>query len=275
MQQIRGEGFAVSARLEGAMTAGLEAMGAEAVEVIVTDAFDRTVRHLTGSITYRSDNRGTGGVVAKTLRLENRQVIVVNGPMLANHLDPTRALAHEAGHVLIYRRNETHEQWMQLIDSQGDYTLFSRGALALVDARIERSVIGLGFEPEGWVDPAELREALQKISRTVRAARQTGEVPPAVSDVFALLTTILGYLGGAAVAGIQLPLLELGDAERQLWDECVRPTWDMRTELYASVPTATEPSHHRWIDAFLQCRDLERQLLFDAGFQMHPDGRVG
>ena len=274
MQKIRGVGFTLSTVFEAALAAGLDAMDADGVDVIVTSSFDETVRELTGSSGYNSTDRGTGGVPARTLQLRAGEVVVVNGPLATDEgLDPTRLMAHEAGHVLIYRRGDTsHRIWMSRIESQGDYTLYARGALALEEARIERAVINRGFQPFDWLEPSNLTEILRETQRVVDGARRS-ENASGVDAKFALLTKALGYVGAAATTGIPLPLGDLGRGARQTWDSFVAPTWDARVELYASVPDATSKNDRKdWFQTLLLAGELERLMLSAAGFELRPDG---
>lgn len=266
----------VSDEWADAMAQGLASMNAPDAQVVVTTQFVETVAEMTGNPSYTTE-RGGGVVAARTVNEPGGPVVVVNYNELSSRpsADIQRLLAHEAGHVLINARgteemsgnrdsNETDWQWW----------LKCLGGLAIVEFRIERSLIDLGYPAaEPAVATAVDNNLLMTNVEVVNAVVDpTSDDPVHLHDMLLAtlshVTKILAYIAAPLIVG------QAGFSPSQLtvdgqvnWADYIAPTWQQRIALWTPIPSAIESIPiESWRTILRKSAVLEQALLLDFGF---------
>lgn len=104
-------GVTRSTKVERAIERGLNAMGASGTSVYVVEDFSRVVAELTGDLTYQASKLDGSSAAARTVVHGGRPVIVLSTLAVASGLRMLeRVAAHEAGHVLMRRRDECNDE---------------------------------------------------------------------------------------------------------------------------------------------------------------------
>lgn len=263
-----------------AMQAGLSVMGAADESVIVTDTFVETVSSLTGQDTY-STGRGAEVVAARTVQVDGMSTIVVNAVEAKNRAPEIieRLLAHEAGHVLLHRRQEGVEGRRHLIGADWQWWLLCLGGLALDEYRIERSLSALGYPISDIGAIAIAEDGLFHLNVEVvnalldPASADTMKFAESIMRTHDWLAKQLAYFAAFRPDLAPPGLTVLSSDARRNWDEYIGSTWTTRAALYESVPPVLEPINEARLNAFLlQALEQESALLDKIGFRY---GTVG
>jgi hypothetical protein len=280
---VRTDGCTLSTQQIAALTTGAAAMSAPNADVIVTTNFVPTIARLTGNTQYNVD-RGAGTVGGKTVRTSSGDhFIVINWTAVRRYDLPEleRLLAHEAGHVLLGRRNEIADGRQYLASSEVDWEILCLGGFAAEEFRIERDLCDLGYDPAESVDPSHMNDVLYDLNMSIldAVAGPSSQTVTAMRDsVMRAANNVSKALANLAAATITEKVAsiadQLDDFGRPNWDDYLAPTWSSRLTLYRTFPAAREPLAMDWDQALVELMDLERQQLRVLGFTYlgHPGG---
>lgn len=271
------DGCSVPSAHVDAMKQGLAAMQVQDVKVIATSNFVSTIAALTGDPSYAAA-RGGGVVAAKTIPEGEDSTIVLNFDVLSegslSAIEHT--LAHEAGHVIINRRgNEETSGFRNQTEAEWQWWLKVLGAQAIVENRIERSLIELGYPASESTLPVHVDESLQIVNDEIVAA----VIDPASADpahlrdmIFTTLnhvTKLLAYVAAPLIVGQPgLSPSQLSAEGQTIWNDYIAPSWQRRIESWSEIPPALTPiGLDSWRNILTEARDLERAFLLDFGFK--------
>lgn len=266
-----------------AMKAGLATMGASDLDVVVTDDFVATVRHLTGDGLYHDDRNG-GGVAARTVTASGGEVAVVANWELLSTLtgaEVERVLAHEAGHASINARGE--DAWsevgacfpMHYWDSQVGYA----AVVAVDEFRCEAGVYRAGYQCGPGRNYEGLSDELFQLNLQLLAADHEYQTHLDVArlrdDVLRTVVFHLRYMATVAARHLHHDHIDptrLNRHARENWESLVAPTWERFVALYGAVPDAFTP----WpspaaIDASVAVVGLAHDLTLSFGFEVTED----
>lgn len=271
-----------------AMTRGLASMYVEDARILVTNRFVETVADMTGNASYTTE-RGSGAVAARTVTNSDGSTIVVNYEAMSSRplADVERLLAHEAGHVVIDARGtEDTAGYRDSNEVDWQWWLKCFGAQAIVEFRIERALIELGYPAaEGTSVPAVDNSLLITNVEVVGAVVDPASIadPAHLQDVVLTtlnhVTKLLAYI--AAPISVGLPGFspsQLSAEGQANWAEYIAPTWQRRLALWATIPSALESiPAESWRIILRKSVKVEQALLRDIGFAFRsfPDSRYG
>ncbi len=240
-----------------------------------TDDFDGAVRRLTGSTTYSSD-RGTGTVAAKTIDTKDDSTIIINAAA-TQHLDDAvieRTAAHECGHVLLNRRGEAFKEHDDAAAREWESHLTALASFAVEEYRVEKSLAERGYPPSGACDPAHVAWLLHSTTgdllELIHDAASTDPLHLCRGVVAQAdrISKVLAYSCAYDLDGPYRSLLaKEGEPAAQGWAELIAPSWSLRAELYAGIPSASMPiSAAVWRQQQKAAMAVEHALVQGLGF---------
>lgn len=258
-----------------ALVRGFAAMGAEPDEVHVAEDLAAAVNAEEDTVGYDVE-RGTGVVAGRTSEIDGKIRITLNGPLIQDlEMELVERLAaHEAGHVLLRRRQETFEGHHDIFERTCDWWLGAIQGSAMEEYRIELALAQLGYGPTDSTEPASLLDSVRCAESAVvqlllsEAGQNTALLQDGVMRQLELLTTLLAYTSAYAIQAKNDPRQEfpLG-LERDIWNDLIGVVWERTTSLYMFLPTVRTPlSTENWRKLIFAGSKLGHQFLDQVGF---------
>lgn len=253
-------------------------MGATDATVRVVNHFQAVVAGLTGIPEYSPDRTG-GTVAGKTITTTEGEVVILLNADAVRELDLPiieRLAAHEAGHLLVTRNDETitWEDTARLQTVGWRRVMTYIAANALDEYRVEAAVVDCGYPAHHDADPTELGWGLMDANAEPLEAfllfRETNDVAALRDALLAVMDRFTKRLANIAASQRHTPFDPdaLDIAARANWDAIVAPVWRKHQSFYAPAPSATV----RWDRTALEAHLTEGwlvavRLLRSLGFE--------
>lgn len=253
-------------------------MGATDATVRIVNHFRAVVAGLTGDPAYSPDRTG-GTVAGKTIPAREGEVVILLNADAVRGLDLPiieRLTAHEAGHLLITRNDETitWEDTARLQAVGWRRVMTYIAANALDEYRVEAAVVDCGYPVHQDADPTELGWALMDANAEPLEAffgfRETNDVAALRDGLLAVMDRFTKRLANIAASQRRTPFdpHALDVAAKANWDAIVAPVWCKHESFYASAPSATVRWDRGAVEAHLKAGWLVAvRLLRSLGFE--------
>jgi hypothetical protein len=240
----------LDAATQDAIEAGLTAVGAGDVPVIVATDFASEIRTLAGGHVYSAD-RIAGTVAGKTIQVINGDTVIVLNAEVVPDLPPSRVerlAAHEACHALIDERGESLT-WNETaaIESVGWHrVLVYMTANAVEEYRVESAVMGAGYPVADEALPVYVADALMNANmaslEAVLAYRDSDDVLVLRDRALGLMDRYTKQLAHLVAAQPRAPFSPsaLDEVAQSDWGAVVAPVWDDVNAFYGDIPDATQ-----------------------------------
>jgi hypothetical protein len=263
---------------EAAILAGLTAMGVPGTPVVVARDFAKEIGNLTLEYEYTSDRIG-GYVGGKTIRTSTGALAIVLNARAVEELDPPgveRIAAHEAGHVLIDQNHEdiSWEDTAQFRPIHWQRLLTYVAANAIDEFRVERAVMGLGYEVHHDATATEFGDALMDANAGMLEAvlrfRESDDVlamrDRALEGLDRFSKRLAHLVASQPFAPFDPALLD--SAARANWEAIVGPVWDQHVAYYTAIPDARTRWERTQVESTVKHGgDLAGFLLRALGFE--------
>lgn len=209
-------------------------MGATDATVRVVNHFQAVVAGLTGIPEYSPDRTG-GTVAGKTITTTEGEVVILLNADAVRELDLPiieRLAAHEAGHLLVTRNDETitWEDTARLQTVGWRRVMTYIAANALDEYRVEAAVVDCGYPAHHDADPTELGWGLMDANAEPLEAfllfRETNDVAALRDALLAVMDRFTKRLANIAASQRHTPFDPdaLDIAARANWDAIVAPS---------------------------------------------------
>ncbi|MFD1827712.1 MULTISPECIES: hypothetical protein [Mumia] len=258
--------------------AGVQLMGVDDANIILTGDLARSVREATGNSSYALDR--SGGVVAgKTV--DGTTSYLSADAVMEERAAVTALAAHEAGHLLLHRRGEGFDEGRTSPSSDARVWEVGSARCALDEFRITLALHAenLGCTPRSFTDdvPHHLFEVgvdvLEALNDHWPSDTNRGDLYAAAMRILPVvqnLGKVLSYSAAEVSAGDRELLPDtFSPPVRALWEEFASSTWDDRSQLLEQMPDARLPLAVGQLESGIrELADIEARLLAAIGFRL-------
>ncbi|HWI97171.1 MAG TPA: hypothetical protein VNS60_14010 [Solirubrobacterales bacterium] len=250
----------------------------EGVTLTITSDFENAVREAHDdaeyAANYEQDRGAFGSAIAKVISHDDGTVdLVVDAAVLARGQEagaPERTFAHEAHHIAIFQRGENLSD-PELREPEAAFGAEDRhlemARIACEEFRVEAPLCLDAPNAQYGAFPALLNAfdgSIRELSVNYQRDADVGAISNGVLGQFHSVATATGYVAAAMeAAGIDLPSVEPGIAERTLGANAIAAIERMRQIPPADEPTAVEVLE----EAAGEVAELHKAWLADIGFR--------